>query len=950
MNVLSVTAGTISGDVTFGGNGDVFLALGGSITGSSIDFGGGRDTLVLSGGSTTNFDSSIVDGGTGTDTITGAEAAFGIFVSLASFAGFENLIGSAFNDELTGSNQNNVLIGGAGADIIDGQDGLDTVDYSASAAGVTINLVAGATATGVGGDAQGDQLTNIERIMGSAFTDLLTNTGDGAADYLDGGAGDDALFNFGTLASDLIGGFGNDFLVNQVGATADELFGNSGNDNLNNFGTLLDDLNGGTGNDVITNSGTADDIFGELGDDVIINSGTLLDDLNGGSGNDVITNSGTLSDDIFGGDGDDVITNSGTAGDDIFGSSGDDVITNSGNAGGSIFGDDGDDTVILLDGSMVAGEIDGGIGNDTLSFAGQTSGVNFTSGDDLSIVRFENFIGTDQADTIIGDALVDNVIDGGDGNDTLIGGAVEGVQVFRASGEIENATDGNGTAGSTLSQFNFTVAEAGRVTIDILSAELDTNGDGILSSLDSQIRVFLADPAAANGLGAQIGVNDDGDGLDGSVSSLDSFLTLDDLAAGNYVLVVGELVFFENEARAGFNENDTLNTDNDGAFVVTFSGVSAVENGVSVVLNSNDTLNGGDGDDFLLGGFGDDILNGGDDSDVLDGGTGTDILAGGAGDDFYIVDELGDQIIEDAGNGTDTVFILGPVYALAENIEIASVFVTDQAVALSGNASDNTLILASDAAGNIVDAGAGNDTLFFESNTVANGGIGNDVLVSQGDGNFIIGGLGDDTYIIQGANDTLLEEADGGADTVFALNDFTLSSNIETLALISFDGSAINGTGNASANTIIGSSGTNILSGLEGADFIVAGAGNDLIIGGTSDLGTFDVLQGNAGADTFLYNSVSDGGDIIQDFVGGEDSFSFSASAFGFDAGEALVEGVNFFAGETPVAAGAEASFLFDTLTNSLFYDADGSGDGAAVLIADLQDFATVSVDDFAFF
>ena len=64
----------------------------------------------------------------------------------------------------------------------------------------------------------------------------------------------------------------------------------------------------------------------------------------------------------------------------------------------------------------------------------------------------------------------------------------------------------------------------------------------------------------------------------------------------------------------------------------------------------------------------------------------------------------------------------------------------------------------------------------------------------------------------------------------------------------------------------------------------------------------------------------------------------------------ALVEGVNFFAGETPVAAGAEASFLIDTLTNSLFYDADGSGDGAAVLIADLQDLATVSVDDFAFF
>ena len=48
---------------------------------------------------------------------------------------------------------NDTLSGGANNDLIDGGAGIDTADYSASSAGVSVNL---ATGSGTGGDAAGD--------------------------------------------------------------------------------------------------------------------------------------------------------------------------------------------------------------------------------------------------------------------------------------------------------------------------------------------------------------------------------------------------------------------------------------------------------------------------------------------------------------------------------------------------------------------------------------------------------------------------------------------------------------------------------------------------------------------------------------------------------------------------------------------------------------------------
>src|SRR4051812_36677300 len=95
-------------------------------------------------------------------------------------------------DVTRGGDDNDVLAGGKGADTMYGEAGIDTLDYSASNAGVTVDLSRG---TGRGGDAEGDSFKDVENIMGSRFADtLIGNNGD---NVLTGGAGPDVLIGGG---------------------------------------------------------------------------------------------------------------------------------------------------------------------------------------------------------------------------------------------------------------------------------------------------------------------------------------------------------------------------------------------------------------------------------------------------------------------------------------------------------------------------------------------------------------------------------------------------------------------------------------------------------------------------------------------------------------------------------------------------------------------------------
>src|SRR5207247_965968 len=95
------------------------------------------------------------------------------------------------------------------------------------------------------------------------------------------------------------------------------------------------------------------------------------------------------------------------------------------------------------------------------------------------------------------------------------------------------------------------------------------------------------------------------------------------------------------------------------------------------------------GNDLLFGGGGDDNLNGGDGNDLLDGGSGADTMTGGLGADTYVVDNAGDVVTENAGEGTDTVQS-AITYTLGANVENLTL-TGASAINGTGNTLDNVL-------------------------------------------------------------------------------------------------------------------------------------------------------------------------------------------------------------------------------------------------------------------
>ena len=80
----------------------------------------------------------------------------------------------------------------------------------------------------------------------------------------------------------------------------------------------------------------------------------------------------------------------------------------------------------------------------------------------------------------------------------------------------------------------------------------------------------------------------------------------------------------------------------------------------------------------------------GDGNDVLDGGAGADTMVGGTGNDTYSVDNAGDVVIENAGEGTDTVKTSLASYTLTDNVEnLTGTVATGQT--LTGNALANSI-------------------------------------------------------------------------------------------------------------------------------------------------------------------------------------------------------------------------------------------------------------------
>ncbi|BAY75586.1 hemolysin-type calcium-binding region [Nostoc linckia NIES-25] len=373
-----------------------------------------------------------------------------------------------------------------------------------------------------------------------------------------------------------------------------------------------------------------------------------------------------------------------------------------------------------------------------------------------------------------------------------------------------------------------------------------------------------------------------------------------------------------NDTLNGGNGNDTLNGgagadrmdggDNDDLYIVdnvgdiatevfgdALGGVDTVQSSVSYTLSSNlenltltgftsisgtgnfrnNVINGNSGNNALFGLDGNDTIFGGNGNDTVNGGAGADRLDGGDNDDLYIVDNVGDiatEVFGDALGGVDTVEA-SVTYTLSSNLENLT---------LTGFAAING---TGNFRNNVINGNSGNNALFgLDGNDTIFGGNGNDTVNGGAGADKLDGGDNDDLYIVDNVGDIASEvfgDALGGVDTVQASVSYTLSDNLENLTLTGF--AAINGTGNARGNVIIGNGANNSLFGLGGNDSINGGGGNDNINGGDGN----DTVNGAAGAD-FL-----DGGDnddlYIVDNVGDIASEVFGDALGGVDTVQSSV-------------------------------------------------------------
>lgn len=287
----------------------------------------------------------------------------------------------------------------------------------------------------------------------------------------------------------------------------------------------------------------------------------------------------------------------------------------------------------------------------------------------------------------------------------------------------------------------------------------------------------------------------------------------------------------------------------------------------------------------------------------LDGRGGADTLLGGWGNDVYSVDNVGDTIIENRGEGADIVRS-AISYELAAGVSVETIMTTNPAsrssIRLTGNEFSQRLY--GNAGDNSLDGRGGSDTAY--------------------------GLLGNDVYIVDNSRDITRELAGEGRDTVRTTVSYTLGSAASIEVLVAFDTEGLSSlrlTGNAIRQTIIGNDGSNTIDGRGGSD----------------------VLRGNDGADRFVFSTAPSSGNVdrIVDFVAGEDTIALDNAVFTALGANGALSGAQFRIGTT--AADASDHVLYDSATGVLSYDRDGSGGLAKQAFAILTAGLALTADDF---
>lgn len=692
----------------------------------------------------------------------------------------DSLTGSTGTDILYGLEGNDTLDGGLGTDRLIGGAGDDTYLINGTSDAIVENVGEGEDSVQVSLSAAGTYALAANLEHATITNGLNVNlTGNALHNVLQGGAGSN-LLNGGAGDDDLHAGGGKDTVDGGTGSDTLFLSGNRADYALARP-NATDTVFTGNGETIIvrnvetvqfadqrlTLAETLANVVSDLGDTLTGTAGA--DMLNGGKGNDTMT--GLEGDDTY-----------------VVDSMADVIVETA---------DGGNDTVRV---ALASGSYQLGANVEYATVIG--TGAAGVTGNGLD----NRLFGNQTANRLEGGAGND-LLDGGLGNDQLIGGTGDDTYVVNTAGDI--VTEGL-NAGHDVVQAQFTAAGTYTLAANVEDAAIFTDLNGVHLTGNSSNNVLTGAAGSNQLLG---GLGDDvlmgGGGRD----------TLDGGAGNDTAVLQGARADYTiTRTVSGATVSTVLTHTTDATEVITVRGVETFQFAdQSVALPDLIARIPSDLGDALLGTDG---------ADTLDGYKGNDTMTGLAGDDTYLVDAVGDQIIETEGGGTDTALITlaTGTYTLGAHVERGTLAGTG-AAGITGNALANRL--TGNAAGNALTGGAGKDTL--------DGGLGADRLA---------GGTGDDTYIVNTSTDMVTEAGGEGDDAVqvafTAAGTYVLAANVERATIAPAAGVlAINLTGNSQNNVLIGGSSSNVISG---------GLGNDTITG----KGGRDTVDGGAGEDTLV--------------------------------------------------------------------------------------------------
>jgi Ca2+-binding RTX toxin-like protein len=254
------------------------------------------------------------------------------------------------------------------------------------------------------------------------------------------------------------------------------------------------------------------------------------------------------------------------------------------------------------------------------------------------------------------------------------------------------------------------------------------------------------------------------------------------------------------------------------------------------------------------------------------------------------------------------------------------------------------VITVGDALGANIIGTSNSDTIDATHTPISQAFVGNedDVIDGRAGSDTMAGGLGNDTYFVDSTGDRVIENPSQGLDTIWASVTYTLPANVENLILTGL--SAINGTGNALANSLVGNSANNTLAGLGGADALDGGEGIDTATYAKSTSGVNVSLAtglgtgGDAQGDTLVrvenltgsnYGDTLEGDGGNNSLIGGNGS----DTVFYAHAASGVTVTLASTAAQNTVGAGIDTLSAFENLMGSQYDDTLTGTNGVNLLI-----------------